>query len=434
MDRSLPTAPRPALTVLQPARPTIVRGTDRRITFGGVLAAAALLGSAGLSAIMAGPGGSAWLPLHLALGGAAGTAIAAVLPFFTAALAQVGPAHPALRIASIVLVAGGSVLAAVGMSDGEPAVAAAGGILYLAGLLALSGSAFLPLRAAIGFRLRLVHLAYAAALVHVGVGVTLATAMLAGWSPVASAWLSLKPAHAWLNVFGFVTLVVAASLLHLAPTVAGARIVPRRSATVAIGALMIGAPLVALGFGLGSDLLGRTGALIELVGSLALFAHAAGVQRDRGAWTSDLGWHRYAGLSLLAAPAWLLVAVAIGAGRILWLGATLEAWSVELIAMPLVAGGIGQVLVGSWTHIVAAIGPGDQATHAVQRRWLGRAAIPRWLAWNAGVLLATVGALAGADALATAGGVLLGSALLSALFVLVVSVTISPWRARAAAA
>jgi hypothetical protein len=101
--------------------------------------------------------------------------------------------------------------------------------------------------------------------------------------------------------------------------------------------------------------------------------------------------------------------------------------------VPLVAGGIGQVLVGSWTHIVAAIGPGDQAAHAVQRRWLGRAATPRWLAWNAGAFLATVGALIGANALATVGGVLVGSALLTALLLLAVSVTISPWRARAAA-
>jgi len=421
------------LTVLQPARPTIMRGTDRRITFGGVLAAAALLGTAGLSAIIAGPGGTAWLPIHLALGGAAGTAIAAVLPFFTAALAQVGPAHPALRITSIVLLSGGSLLAALGMNGGTPTMAATGGILYLGGLLALTGSAFLPLRAAIGSRLRLVHVAYAAALAQVGVGVTLATAMLAGWSPVTGAWLSLKPAHAWLNVFGFVTLVVAASLLHLAPTVAGSRIIPRRSATIAIVALTIGAPLVALGFGLGSGLLGRMGALAELVGALALFGHAAVVQRDRGSWTSDLGWHRFAGLSLLAAPAWLLVAVFIGAGRILWLGATPEAWSVGLFAVPLVAGGIGQVLVGSWTHIVAAIGPGGQAAHAVQRRWLGRAVMPRLLAWNAGTFLATAGALIGADTLATAGAALLGSSLLVALFLLAVSVTVSPWRARAGA-
>lgn len=422
------------LAVLQPARPTIVRGTDRRIAFGGVLAAAGLLGIAGLSAIASGPGGTPWLPLHLAMAGAAGTAVAAMLPFFTAALAQVGPARPGLRIGAVVLIAGGSVLAAAGMNGGTAGVAIVGGGAYVAGLVATAGSAFLPLRAAIGYRLRLVHVAYASALAQVAGGVLLATTMLAGWQPVAGSWSALKPAHAWLNVFGFLILVVAASLLHLAPTVAGTRIRPRRSITVAITCLMSGPPLVALGYALGWDVIGRAGAIVELIGAAALAAHGAGVQRDRGPWTSDFGWHRFAGLSLVAAPAWLLVTVAIAAGRVVWLGATPVAWSVGLVALPLVAGGIGQVLVGSWTHIIPAIGPGDQRAHAIQRRWLGLAALPRWLAWNAGVILATTGTLAGADAVVLSGALLLGGALLAGLTLLVVSVTVSPGRARAAVA
>jgi hypothetical protein len=357
-----------------------------------------------------------------------------MLPFFTAALAQVGPARPALRVGSVVLVAAGSILAAVGMNSGTIAVAVVGGVAYVAGLLAVAGSAFLPLRASLGSRLRLVHVAYAAALAQVGVGVLLATTMLAGWSPVAGAWSALKPAHAWLNVFGFVVIVVAASLLHLAPTVAGSRIRPRRSITVAIACLMSGPPLIAVGYAMGWDVVGRGGAIVELLGATALVAHAASVQRDRGAWSSDFGWHRFAGLSLLAGPAWLLVAIAIGAGRIVWLGTSPAAWSVGLIAVPLIAGGIGQVLVGSWTHVVPAIGPGDQRTHAVQRRWLGQAALSRWLAWNVGVVLATAGVIAGSDLLAAAGGLMVGGALSAGLVLLVVSVTLSPWRARAAAA
>lgn len=427
---------RPALAVLPASRPGIVRGTDRRICFGGVLVAAALLGTAGLSAIASGPGTTPWLPLHLALAGAAGTAIAAVLPFFTAALAQVDPARPALRVGAVALVAVGSVLAAAGMNSGTAAVAVAGGAAYVIGLLALAGSAFLPLRTSIGSRLRLVHVAYAAALAQVCVGVLLATTMLAGWSPVAGAWSALKPAHAWLNVFGFVVLVVAASLLHLAPTVAGARIWSRRSITVAITCLMSGAPLIALGYGMGWDVVGRAGAIVELVGATALVVHAASVQRDRGAWTSDFGWHHFAGLSLLAGPAWLLVTVAIAAGRIVWLGTTPAAWSVDLIAVPLVAGGIGQVLVGSWTHLVPAIGPGDQRAHAVQRQWLGQAAVARWLAWNVGVVLATAGVLVDGDGdgLVAAGGLLVGGAFLAGLAFLGLSVTFSARRARAAVA
>jgi nitrite reductase (NO-forming) len=312
-------------------------------------------------------------------------------------------------------------------------VAAAGGVAYVAGLLALAGAAFLPLRSAPGFRLRLVHQAYALALGQVSIGVALATAMLAGWSPVASAWGALKPAHGWLNVFGFVSVVIAASLVHLAPTVAGARIRARRSSSVALAGLMTGAPLVALGFAADADAIGRAGAVAELIGAAALVLHGAAVERDRGAWTTDPGWHRFAELSLLAAPAWLFVAMVIAAGRILWLGTDPAAWSVALIAVPLVGGWIGQVLVGSWTHLVPAIGPGDPARHAVQRRWLGRAATARWVAWNAGVALATAWVLTGQAWLAVSGAALLGSALVGGLGLLVAAVGVRSPRAPAAA-
>ncbi len=392
------------------------------MTFAGVILAAILLALAGLGTVGSALGGTIWLPLHLALAGAAGTAIASVLPFFTTALARVGPASAGLRVGAIGLISGGTLLAGAGMSAGQYGLAAIGGATYICGLVAVAGAAFLPLRATIGFRLRLVHLAYAVAIAQVAVGVALATAMLAGWSPAVGAWAALKPAHAWLNIFGFVTVVVAASLVHLAPTVAGTRIRPRRSASVALIGLMTGAPLVAFGLAAGWDVIARAGATVEIVGGAALAFHGAAVQRDRGRWTSDPGWHRFAGLSLLAAPAWLVVALAIGAGRVLWIGATPAAWSVGLLAVPLVAGWIGQVLVGAWTQLVPAIGPGDQSRHAIQRRWLGVAARRRWVCWNGGVALATAGLLIGADVLTAAGGLALGAALASGLGLLVLSI------------
>ncbi len=149
---------------------------------------------------------------------------------------------------------------------------------------------------------------------------------------------------------------------------------------------MLGAPLVALGFAATWDPVGRLGALIEVVGGLALVVHGAAVQRDRGRWTSD------AGLASLRGPQPARGArLAVGrhsrsgpVGSCGWDRCRPPGTS-GCSSSPLVAGWIGQVLVGAWTHLVPAIGPGDQARHAVQRRWLGRAATSRWLAWNAGV-------------------------------------------------
>src|SRR5512143_3147343 len=83
----------PQVPQLQVAsRPMIRRGNDRAITSAGVLLAAGFLGLAAVSAVRAAQGGTIWLPLHMALAGAAGTAIAAVLPFFTTTLGKVAPA------------------------------------------------------------------------------------------------------------------------------------------------------------------------------------------------------------------------------------------------------------------------------------------------------------------------------------------------------
>ena len=379
-------------TVLVPARRPMSRTDDRRITFAGLLVSAGLLGLAIMSlALPEGARRGLWLPLHLGLAGAAGTAVASVLPFFTTALAVAPPARRAIRLAAIGLIALGSLAVSGGVVSGVPAIAVTGGLAYLVGLAALAVAAFGTLRGALGPQRRLVRTAYAAALVQVGVGVVTATSMLAGFGPVIERWGLLKPAHAWLNVFGFLSLIVAATLVHLAPTVVGARIQARRSATVAIVCLAVGAPVIATGFALGVDVVARLGVLAEVIGASSLVGHALTVSRGHGRWTTDPGWHRLTSWSLLAAPCWLLVAVAIAGTRILWLGADPAAWSLGDVAAPLALGWVAQVLIGAWSHLLPAIGPGDGGAHARARTVLGRAATVRVVTFNLGVGLLVIG-------------------------------------------
>jgi len=417
-----PRSARPA----SPRRP-IRRGDDRRVTFAGLITAAVLLGLAGIAAI--GPfdtGRASWLPLHLALAGAAGTAIASVMPFFTTALARVAPVHPSARLGAIALVAAGALAVSSGVAAGIGHIAVVGGAAYVAGLLLTSAASFLPLRASLGLGLRIVPLAYGVALACVITGAALATAMMAGWPPVASAWGTLKPAHAWLNVFGFLAVVMAATLIHLAPTVVGARIRPRRSGTIALLALAIGAPTVALGFASGSNPVVVVGGSLEMLGAIALVHHGFGVHRDRGRWTTDAGWHAFTGSSLVVGPVWFLVGVCLAVLPLLEHGASPSAWSVDRFAAPLVLGWVAQVLVGSWTHLVPAIGPGDQTIHARQRRRLGRWAVPRWVLWNGGVALLLAGGVTGSQILSAIGAGALGVALVSALGLLGASVVVDP--------
>ncbi|TAL10599.1 MAG: hypothetical protein EPO00_04370, partial [Chloroflexota bacterium] len=140
---------RPALPQVPAAwRPTIRRGDDRMVTAVGVLLAAGLLGLAAASAARTALGGTIWLPLHIALAGAAGTAIAAVLPFFATALGKVAPARPLVRGGAVGLVAAGSLVAGYGMTTGVSGLAAIGGAAYLGGIVATAVAAFAPLRSA----------------------------------------------------------------------------------------------------------------------------------------------------------------------------------------------------------------------------------------------------------------------------------------------
>ena len=130
-----------------------------------------------------------------------------------------------------------------------------------------------------------------------------------------------------------------------------------------------------------------------------------------------------------AAPLWFVVAVAIAVEPILQLGAAPAAWSIDLLAAPLVFGWLVQVLIGSWTHLVPAIGPGDRATHAAQRAILGRWATARLLLLNTGIVLVVAGQLSGAFALTGIGAGACLAAIGGALAVLIVAAVATGRRA-----
>lgn len=424
-----PALPRPGSALVRTLpvveRRTISRSDDRRITFAGIGIAAGFVGLAILAlALPDAVRRGAWLSLHLALAGAAATAIAAVLPFFTAALSVAPPAGRPTRILAIGGIAGGALVVSGGVAAGVPAVAVGGGLAYLGGLAAVALAAFGPLRGALGPRRALVTRAYAAAIACVAAGVILSTAFLAGWAPILERWATLKPAHAWLNTVGFLSVVVAATLVHLAPTVAGARIQPRATARVAIVGLVAGAVGLAVGLGLLLDLLVRVAALTTVGGALALVGHGVAVQRDRGRWTTDPDWHRQSSWSLLLAPVWLAIGVGIVGARFAAMGADPRAWDVAMVAPALAMGWVGQVLIGSWTHLLPAIGPGDPVAHARQRTILGTAAAARLAGLNGGVAAATIGIAVDVPTL-TAGGLLVATAsVIAALAVFVAAARI----------
>ena len=405
------------LPVIQPV--SMARADDRRIAYAGLIVSAVLMALAIASLALPAPiRRGVWLPLHLALAGAAATAVASVMPFFTTTLGVAPPARRSIRIAAISFVSIGSLVIVTGVVTAFPAVATVGGLAYIAGLGAVAIAAFRPLGASLGPKRLLVSAAYGAALVYVVIGAATATAMLAGVTPIVERWGLLKPAHAWLNAFGFLSLVVAATLIHLAPTVAGTRIRPRWSSIVAVTCLAVGAPVIAGGFALDNNVLVRSGALVEVVGATALVWHGVSVQRDHGRWTTDLPWHRLTSFSLLAAPVWFLVATTIACARLLWYGAAPVAWAIDEVIAPLAIGWLAQVLVGASSHLLPNLGPGDALAHARARQILGRGAAVRLVALNVAVALLLVGHFSGSEPTFIAGLALAGSSGLASVALL----------------
>lgn len=400
----------------------IDRSSDRLVALGAMAVAVAFLVAAVASMFL--PPGvrrGPWLPLHLALAGGATSAIAGVMPFFVAAFAAGRPSDRRLRAAAVGAVALGAAAVSVGVVGSAVGLAAVGGIAFIAGIGLTTLTTVQPLGGALGPSRGLIVQGYVVALIEVAVGATLATLFVASWPPVVQDWARLKPAHAWLNLVGFVSLVIATTLLHFFPTVVGARIVMRPSARITVAGLGGGAALVAIGFGLGSDQLARLGAVAVALGAVGLAVNAGRTWQTRARWTTDPGWHRFAIGGLLSTLAWFEVGIALAAGRVLAFGATPADWAVGPIAGPLVIGWVGLAIVASATHLLPAVGPGGPDVHGRQRRLLGRTADLRLAVLNLGVAALAVGIplelapLVGVGALLEAIGlgvtaVLLGSA------------------------
>jgi nitrite reductase (NO-forming) len=348
------------------------------------------------------------------LAGAAGTAIAAVAPFFASALSVAPPAPPRLRILALVLCAIGTSVVALAVPAGLRVLALLGAGAYLLGILALGGAVVHAVTHGSSARNRLVVAGYGAAIAMVGCGVTVAIAYLHTFAPVTAHWGLLKPAHAWLNLIGFVGLSLTATYLHLVPTVVGARIVSGRLPAMAIGALAIGVTLVAIAFTGGWDIVVRGGAVITVMGACAVpvLALRSLRQPGRGRWTTEVEWHRFTTASLMASTIWFAVGVGAAASGVIVYGAQPVAWSIARVGVPLVVGAVLQALVASATHLVPTLVGAEPGARAD----LGRAAWLRVIAWQLGTASWWIAILLGLDpVLATGGAIVTGGALCAAV-------------------
>ena len=360
-----------------------------------------------------------WSTLHLALAGASMVAIGTFMPHFGVTLAGAAPSPAGVRLAGVVLLAAGAGLVVAGVAVGPTWLAFVGAAAIWSGLAVTAWTTFAPARNPLARRHPLAQAAYAVALLEVAAGIALPVLLLAGWSPVAASWPGFKAAHVWLNVFGFVSVTIVATLVYLYPTIAGARIRMHPSLLLMVSGTVVGAPVAAVGSALDWQLLASVGAVAAVAGAVGQLAYAVEVLRRRAGWTTDAAWHRLTIGHITAGMAWYLAALVATLAGILRDGPAPDGWALGAVALPLVAGWAIQVLVGTASHLLPAMVTTRPAVRGTQRVLLGHAATLRLVAWNGGVLLAWVGLSAGAGGVSLIGFALLGLSIAVAMLRLV---------------
>lgn len=393
------------------ARPAAApRLTERHVLALGLCVAGLFVVAAGIAAAtIIRSGGSPWVALHLALVGAATVAIGTFMPHFAVTLAGTRPAPAPERLAAILLLALGAVAVVAGMGLLGSGWTLVGAVLALAGLGLTARHTVAPTRDPLARRHPIALLAYGLALAELATAMAIGAVGAAGIPAVTSAWATLRPAHAWLSLFGAVSLTIFATLVYLAPTVLGARLRPSVSLAVGLVGVAAGPLLAAAGFALDLRPAVVAGMAVTFVGAVGQVGYAVDQYRRRGPFTSEHDWRRVVVGHLVGGTAWFAAACGVALVGVV-AGGAVAGWSIGVLAVPMVAGWLLQELVGSWTHLVPSVTPGRPTDHAAQRRALAFASRSRLVAWNAGIGLAWAGLALDLLAIAVAGAVAVGAA------------------------
>ncbi|HEX2765088.1 MAG TPA: hypothetical protein VHR55_00405 [Candidatus Limnocylindria bacterium] len=399
------------------ARSARSRWTERHVLALGLGVAGLLLAGAAVAAVSAVlRGGSPWAAIHLALAGAASVAIGAFMPHFAITLAGTQPRGSLERTATLLLLALGAAAVVAGVTLVGGWLAGIGSVAMLAGLVLVAIQTLAPLRNPLARRHPVVTLTYGAALVELAAGITLGGLGAVGYGPVLAAWAGMRAAHAWIGLFGAVSLTIFATLVYLAPTVLGARIRPTPWLVLGVTGMLVGPPLAAAGFALSAWAAVMGGMVVTLAGAVGQIGYVMDAAARRGRFTSEHDWRRVAVGHLLAGPAWFAAAVAAALAGII--DTDPAGWSIGVLAIPMIGGWLAQELIGSWTHLAPSVTPGTPGIHARQRRVLAAFSRTRLVAHNAGVGLAWAGIALGQAWLAAIGLALLGASVVTAVVTL----------------
>ena len=294
---------------------------------------------------------SGWLLVHLLGLGAAGNAILIWSRHFADALLRRTPDPPypgqVLRLTAFNI---GAVTVIVGMVGFWWPVVLAGGLLVAAVALVHATDLVRFLRAALPARFAITVHYYVAAAVLLAVGVGLGVAMANSALPGGLAE-RFRTAHAVLNVFGWIGLMVLGTLVTLWPTMLRTRMADgvERAARRGLPGLLAALGVAVSGALAASPQILGIGAVLYLAAAgWVLWPHLDEIRRKRPA--------DFATLSVLCGVVWLIGALGYAGVGLLAARSWEAATAVTAALAPvLLAGFLVQVLFGSLAYLVPVV-------------------------------------------------------------------------------
>lgn len=356
----------------RPAAAGTGRATWHRRT--AVLPVAYLLGIVGIALAHPFLAQWRWLAIHLLLLGAATNAILVWSAHFAAAVLRAPAATSRTTEGTrLALLNAGVLTVLVGGAADLPWPAVAGACLIFAAVMAHLVALAGQLRAALPARFAVTVHYYLAAGLALLAGVPVGAWMLVtddGFRP------RLILFHAHVNLLGWITLTVLGTVLTFWPTVLRTRMADG-AARAAADAL----PLAACGLGLlGVGVLAWWPVLaaggVGLVALAVLVTARPAVLAARGRPPSS-----FAAWSIAAAGGWLLVALGVDAWTLVAAAGPDDAAArFDAVLVPLLAGFVGQILIGALAYLLpVGLGGGPAVAKAraaaLDRHWAQRVAM-----------------------------------------------------------
>ncbi|WP_182354336.1 multicopper oxidase domain-containing protein [Flaviflexus huanghaiensis] len=323
------------------------RGTATLVIFWMAIAAAAITAHRFIPE-------ATWIMVHTFTLGVVTNALLIWTNHFTVAVLRSRPESRRGEAATLALLNAGITTLGIGMIAGNDWVAGGAslviGVAILTHILRLWGR----LKSALPARFEVAVHAYLAAAVLFIPGIILGYLLsLDSWQPATS--VAIRGAHVALNVLAWVGIPIVGTLLTLWPTILRAKL-PPGAETVAKKRLplLIGAALVAAS---GSLLIALTplGGIISGLGYLGFAASAILMLAPLVGITWKMAGGSYAALSVAAGALWLLGTIVFIGLQLLFVDPLSVIGNFGPIVLPLLAGGVAQVVLGALSYLLPVV-------------------------------------------------------------------------------